>query len=71
MVRVKGVVDKPVAPKTTRSYVRPCGLNTIVNACGVRPAKLQSWCFGYGTTSTDWSQLTELERSFKLQARIT
>lgn len=27
------MVNKPVAPKTTRSYVRPCCLNPISSRC--------------------------------------
>lgn len=29
------MVNAPVAPKTTRSYVRPCCLNPILRTCGV------------------------------------
>lgn len=29
------MVNKPVAPKTTRSYVRPCCLNPISSSYGV------------------------------------
>lgn len=53
------MVDKPVAPKTTRSYVRPCCLNPISSTCGVATeiyqvkyvmsAKMHSMCTWYGS----------------------
>lgn len=38
------MVNKPVAPKTTRSYVRPCCLNPISSTCGVAAEIYQIEC---------------------------
>lgn len=65
------VVNKPVAPKTTRSYVRPCCLNPILKArdvvveiCQVKYVRtvksytVCAWVFRYGLT-----ELAELQRN--------